>query len=59
MCLDDAPGVKIGPTLGGHKMEHRNKESHLQNSSLLNWKAYSFDIWCLASPCGPLPSSFI
>ena len=25
-----APGVKTGPALGVHKLEHRNKEAHLQ-----------------------------
>ena len=27
----DAPGVKTSPTTWGHKSEHRNKESNLQN----------------------------
>ena len=32
-----SPGIKIGPTLGV-KLERRNKESRLQNSSPLNWR---------------------
>ena len=34
-CSYDAPGVKIGPALGGHKLEHRNKERKFQNYSSL------------------------
>ena len=35
VCSYDATGVKIGPRLGGHLFEHRNKEGKLQSSSTL------------------------
>ena len=30
----DAPGVKTDPAPEGHKLEHKNKDSKLRNSSL-------------------------
>ena len=45
VCLDYAPGVKIGPHPGDHKLEHRNKESHLQNSSPV--KLEGVELWYL------------
>ena len=52
-------GSKLVPSRGRH-VEHKNKER--KNFKVLlprNWKAQSYDIWCVASPCGSLPSLFI
>ena len=40
---------------GSHKLEYRNKEDKFQIFLLWKWKAYSFDIWYVASP----PNLFI
>ena len=40
----------------GHKLEHRNKEGKVQFSSSLKLAGLVFDIWYVASPCGPLPN---
>ena len=45
VCVDDAPGVKIGPTTGGHKMEHRNKESHI--SKFFSSELEGIELWYL------------
>ena len=43
----------------GHKLEHRNKEDQLQNSSSLKLEGISLDFWYVASPCRPLSILFI
>ena len=38
----DSFWVKTDPTLGGHKLEHRNKEDQLQNFSSLKLEGIDF-----------------
>ena len=48
----DAPGVKTDPVPEGHMLEHRNKDSKLQNSCSLKleglelcYLVYSISLW--------------
>ena len=43
----------------GHKLEHRNLENQLQNSSSLKLEGVQLWFWYVASPCGPLSILFI
>ena len=47
VCIDDAPGVRIGPTPGNTSWNITNKESHLKIPLLRKCKVKSFDIWFL------------
>ena len=52
-------GSRLAPPWGGHKLEHRNKENQLQNSSSLKLKGLELWYLVLASPCKPLSILFI
>ena len=60
VCVDDAPGVKIGPTTEGHTSWNIGTRNLIFEISFL-WtgRHRALIFWCLASPCGPMPSLFI
>ena len=51
--------MKIGPALRVTNLNIGTKRANFKILLLWNWKAQSFDMWYIASPCRPLPSLFI
>ena len=60
VCSNDAPPppprVKTGTSLEATVKNIGIKKEKIEIPFLCNWKVSSFDIWYIASPCGPLPN---
>ena len=58
VCSNNAHGVKTCPAPRVTSLSIGTKKENFKNLLLWNLKAWSLDIWYVASPSGPLPSLF-